>query len=428
MNSLLWVLYLLGTVQGVMLSVALLSSRDERRIANRYLGLLTLLFSVALADYVLDYVGLTASYPWVRTLQWPKEFFYGPLIYFYVRELSVPNPPQLQGREWLHFVPAGLHVIISWMLLTLSGERQLGILTDAPEAGDEWLWMIFGPIEQTVTMSVIMLYLFISLRLLRAHSRRVLETYSYTEKLSLDWLRHLIIGLISIYLIWVLQVFSPTTFWEDALHAALGLGFVVLIYSMGYKGLRQPRIFHLDLSVPLEPLSRSSLSAVMNGVEPVATTNEVSASGGDGKIDRLGEDLDESPAASFADNKYANSPLSTELSQALLEELKTVMASERPYLDNQLTLLKLAAMLNISAHYLSQVINQQLQMNFFDFINGHRIESSLAMLQQADETGMTVLDIAMASGFNSKSAFYSAFKKHQGVTPGEYRKRIASAC
>ncbi len=407
-----------------MLSVALLSSHDERRRANRYLGLLTLLFSVALADYVLDYVGLTATYPWARTLQWPKEFFYGPLIYFYVRELSLPNPPQLRGRQWLHFVPAGLHVIISWSLLTLSGERQLGILTDAPRVGDKWLWMIFGPIEQTVTMLVILLYLFISLKLLRAHARRVLETYSYTDKLSLDWLRHLIIGLISIYLIWVLQLLSPTSFWEEVLQAVLGLGFVVLIYSMGYKGLRQPHIFHLDLSVPAV---RSSTSAVVTGAGQPAV-NEAGAGELDGGIGRAEKTRAESAASSSADNKYSNSPLSMELSQALLEELKALMLSERPYLDNQLTLPQLAAMLNISAHYLSQVINQQLQMNFFDFINGHRIESSLAMLQQADETGMTVLDIAMASGFNSKSAFYSAFKKHQGVTPGEYRKRLASAC
>ena len=413
-----------------MLSVVLLSSHDERRRANRYLGLLTLLFSVALADYVLDYVGLTATYPWVRTLQWPKEFFYGPLIYFYVRELAMPNPPQLRGRQWLHFVPAGLHVIISWSLLTLSGARQLGILTDAPRVGDEWLWMIFGPIEQTVTMLVILFYLFISLKLLRAHARRVLETYSYTDKLSLDWLRHLIIGLISIYLIWVLQLFSPTSFWENMLQAVLGLGFVVLIYSMGYKGLRQPHIFHLDLSAPLEPAVRSSSSAAVSGTgagQP-AVTNDVGAGELGGGIGREEKTPDESAASSPADNKYTNSPLSMELSQALLEELKALMLSERPYLDNQLTLPQLAAMLNISAHYLSQVINQQLQMNFFDFINGHRIESSLVMLQQADETGMTVLDIAMASGFNSKSAFYSAFKKHQGVTPGEYRKRLASAC
>jgi AraC-like DNA-binding protein len=410
-----------------MLSMALLSSRDERRRANRYLGLLTLLFSVALANYVLDYVGLTATYPWVRTLQWPKEFFYGPLIYFYVRELSVPNPSQLRGQQWLHFVPAGLHVMISWSLLSLSGERQLGILTGAPAVGDEWLWMIFGPIEQTVTMLVILLYLFISLKLLRAHTWRVLETYSYTEKLSLDWLRHLIIGLISIYLIWVLQVFSPATFWKHALDAVLGLGFVVLIYSMGYKGLRQPRIFHLDLSAPLEPSVRSSSSVVVNGTEAkqVAATHEASDSELVGGIENTRKALDESASE---DNKYSNSPLSMELSQALLEELKALMAFERPYLDSQLTLPQLAAKLHISAHYLSQVINQQLQMNFFDFINGHRIESSLAMLQRADESGMTVLDIAMASGFNSKSAFYSAFKKHQGVTPGEYRKRMTSAC
>ena len=61
-------------------------------------------------------------------------------------------------------------------------------------------------------------------------------------------------------------------------------------------------------------------------------------------------------------------------------------------------------------------------MNFFDFINSYRIEMAKELIINPLPHTRTILDIAMESAFNSKSAFYSAFKKQTGITPAEFKK------
>ncbi len=126
--SVIPVLYLLGAAHGVFLAVALLTSKGGPRRANCYLGCYTLVFVCALFDYFLDDTGLVYQYVFARTLLWPKEFLYGVLIYFYTRELTQPAQFLITRRQWLHFVPAILHVLVTWPLLTMDSPFQLRIL------------------------------------------------------------------------------------------------------------------------------------------------------------------------------------------------------------------------------------------------------------------------------------------------------------
>jgi AraC-like DNA-binding protein len=103
------------------------------------------------------------------------------------------------------------------------------------------------------------------------------------------------------------------------------------------------------------------------------------------------------------------------------------MNKERPYLESQLTLPQLAQQLGISPNYLSQVINEQLQKNFFDFINEYRVAEAKSKLTADSTTKGSIADVAYDSGFNSKSAFYTAFKKHVGMTPSEFRASASRA-
>ena len=98
------------------------------------------------------------------------------------------------------------------------------------------------------------------------------------------------------------------------------------------------------------------------------------------------------------------------------------MESEQPYLDDRLTMPQLAARFDLSPNYLSQIINEQLHKNFFDFVNHYRIEKAKRRLVETLEGTSNVLTIAFAVGFNSKSAFYTAFKKHTQMTPSQFRK------
>jgi AraC-like DNA-binding protein len=105
-----------------------------------------------------------------------------------------------------------------------------------------------------------------------------------------------------------------------------------------------------------------------------------------------------------------------------LKNLLKFMETEKPYLDDKLTLQKLAKQIDIPEKQLSGLINQHTGKHFFDFINEFRINKAKAILK--DQPQLTVLEVLYEVGFNSKSSFYTAFKKETGVTPTDYRKSI----
>lgn len=95
--------------------------------------------------------------------------------------------------------------------------------------------------------------------------------------------------------------------------------------------------------------------------------------------------------------------------------------NERPYLEPDLTLPKLAKNLKVPHHHLSQVINEVYGQNFFDFINKYRVEEVKNKIVDPKFNKYTLLGIAYESGFNSKSAFNRVFKKFTNKTPSEFR-------
>jgi AraC-like DNA-binding protein len=120
--------------------------------------------------------------------------------------------------------------------------------------------------------------------------------------------------------------------------------------------------------------------------------------------------------------KYEKSPVTKEESLEYLNRLKDFMLEEKPYLEPELTINDLASRMNVSAKTLSQVINENMKQNFFDFINSYRIAEAKKILSDL-ETKITVLEILYSVGFNSKSAFNSAFRRQTGITPTEFRRQ-----
>lgn len=103
-----------------------------------------------------------------------------------------------------------------------------------------------------------------------------------------------------------------------------------------------------------------------------------------------------------------------------LKNLLNFMDMEKSYLDDKLTLQKLAEQMSMPEKQLSLLINKHTGKHFFDFINEFRINYAKALLK--DQPQLTVQEVLYEVGFNSKSSFYTAFKKETGVTPTDYRK------
>lgn len=110
----------------------------------------------------------------------------------------------------------------------------------------------------------------------------------------------------------------------------------------------------------------------------------------------------------------------------LVRALNNAMQEDHIYLDESLTVAKLAAALGVAEHRLRALINHQLGFsNFSTYVNSVRVSAVMQALAQPENADVPVLTIAYQHGFNSLPPFNRAFKKLTGVTPTEYRKNIA---
>ncbi|MCG7872868.1 MAG: helix-turn-helix domain-containing protein [Candidatus Thiodiazotropha lotti] len=392
---------LLGAVQGMFLALALINAKSGLPVAHRLLAMLTLTFSLDLWMAFLHQSGYIANYPRLLVIDTNIDFLFGPLTYLYVTALTARSGFRFTLRQWRHFLPFLLGFAILIPLLLLDQQQLQSLLNSQGEQQDsDILWaglaMILVGVLSILQMA---LYLGLSIKRLLQHQKSIEDQFSFLERINLAWLKNLLLALVALYLFYLADVFLADllAFPEEV----IGIHFlmiVLVIYSMGYLGLRQPAIFtQQDRSDP--KTDRQSLDAQAN--QTGATLNDTDPS--------------------QSQPKYQRSALDSETSQLLFEELQNHMDEQRTYLDSKLTLPQLATQLSISPNYLSQVINEQAGCNFFDFINRYRVEEAQRHLT-AESAQMNILGIALDAGFNSKSAFYTAFKRHTGQTPSEYRK------
>lgn len=124
--------------------------------------------------------------------------------------------------------------------------------------------------------------------------------------------------------------------------------------------------------------------------------------------------------------KYKKSTLSKKQAELIKKELNTYMASEKLYLNSKLTLSDLAESVNVSTNQLSQLLNEHIGKNFYDYVNTYRIEYFLELMNKPEYKNFTILAVAYESGFNSKTTFNLFFKKSIGTTPSDYYKTIDS--
>ncbi|MDA9528864.1 helix-turn-helix domain-containing protein [Bradyrhizobium sp. CCBAU 25338] len=114
--------------------------------------------------------------------------------------------------------------------------------------------------------------------------------------------------------------------------------------------------------------------------------------------------------------------------QKLIDALMRLMADERVYRQENITIGALAGRLKIPEYRLRRLINQRLgYRNFNVFLNNHRIEEAKAALADPTQAEVPVITIAMDAGFQSLGPFNRAFKAVTGVTPTEYRRLKVNA-
>jgi len=390
--NLLSILTLLGAAQGLFLALALLNTKGGDFTAHRILALFTLVLSMDLAEEFLYQTGFFESLPDLLHVLAPIDLLYGPLIYLYVLQLTTPVGFASAKKSYRHFLPVPLGIVLLLPFFLMDGSAKLEFTETLRKGGvmendvpHELLIQLGFTLFMLAMIVQLGLYLVLSIRKLIVHSRVIKGEYSDIDRINLAWLRNLLVGLTCIYLLYLGDQLFPDLLGMNILSDLTTVIVVVLIYTMGYLGLRQPVIF--------TQVFKSQQTAIEES-----------------------NDLEE--------EKYRRSGLDKDTSLVFLDELTGHMEAKKPYLVGDLVLHQLAQQLGISANYLSQVINEQLNVNFYDFINGYRVEEAKRLIRDAGQEKINILNIALDSGFNSKSAFYTAFKKATSMTPTQYRNSL----
>jgi len=123
------------------------------------------------------------------------------------------------------------------------------------------------------------------------------------------------------------------------------------------------------------------------------------------------------PYSIVSKQKYGRKKI--ENANELIAQLNTIMEEEKLYKNSLLKLPALAAKLNVLPHTLSQLLNEELKKGFSQYLNEYRIAEACAIIKE--DNGSNFESIGYDVGYNSKSTFYSAFKKITGTTPAKFK-------
>jgi len=355
----------------LILAIFLFMAKSERQFSNRlFAGFLTLL-AIDVSGWMIASTYLAGS--WLDALRFIIVFLQMPFFVGFIAATCFSDM-RITARDALHGLP-----FLFALILILPGNQ----LTFIGNGND--------PISKTFLTTHEMRVIYISLNIqyylymataviiLYRFRKIFLQYYTDVRSKTFVWLSQLVVISLLANTLAQVKSFAAISGWTQTLsHLQIAVSLVILtiVTWFTFKALLQPELF------------RSIDKTLMR----VATlTRQHSLAGNDRQ----------SPNAETT-------------------RLRTHMDYAKPYLDSTLTLPSLAQQLNVPTHELSELINRDLGVNFFDFVNDYRIIRAQEILR-TDHT-KTVLEILYEVGFNSKSSFNTAFRKYTGTTPTSYRK------
>ncbi len=372
-------LFIAGIIQALFFCVLLIARKGFRSpafyLATILLGLsfslfLNCLYAGGLIVKMPDLIGLDTSFP----------FLYGPLLYFYTL-FMLETHRRFTARDLPHFLPFLVYLIYVFITFySRDGQSKLEFLHMIRHSALPPDLIISNYLK---IIQALIYILFIRKRISR-HQNYLKDRFSSLDQMTLNWMSRLSGGMGLVYLIklcgFVLS--GPLSVSPGRIESFTDIAIVLFIYLIAFEAFRQPEIFR-------------------------------------------SETLAESGIPESKNLKYTGSSLSSEDGRQLANRIRSLMTEQQLFLQNELSLRDLAIRLNVNSKYISQVINEQLGKNFFTFINEYRIEEVKRKLADRNFGHLSILGIALDSGFNSKSSFNSIFKQSTGQTPSQYLQTLS---
>lgn len=216
------------------------------------------------------------------------------------------------------------------------------------------------------------MYLLLSLRLLYRYRELLKDSLSFFKRINLAWLEFIIYVQTIILIVALVEGFIQLSEYAEFLIILIYILTLILINCFYYLGLKHVSRF--------TGISETSI---------------------------------ESPSIS----EYSISP---ELTKEFLAKLNNYIETDKPYLEYDISLSEMASATGISSRNLSYLINKEFGKNFYEFINGYRIEEAKKLLVAGT---IPIKEVMFESGFSNKATFNTIFRKYLNTTPTQYRAK-----
>ena len=360
----------IGSVQGIVYSIILFKSTDYNKTANRILATILLLLSYRLLVQILRLFGLGYYDGWYYIMI-DLSWIHGALIYFYTKAQTQPNVT-FSRKHWIHFLPVVLQVIFSIFV------RLQNLYWDGTRESLSWL----GYYGYVVWMNNSTIYIIASALIIfyTYKSKKVLNSIDQSFEIpaiKLNWIKRIINSFLVYFLIVLVVLLVDLAIFKSANDGSYYY-FTRFYYYPFFIGMAA-----LTYWIGLEGFSRRN--------DP-----EIS----------IKHTVDSKDLKKFRD---------------IVKKLQQAMVKDELYKNPELSLNSLAEELGLKPYLISKSLSVVCGKRFNDFVNEYRVKEVQRLLEDTNNSKYTLLSLAMASGFNSKSSFNRSVKKQLGISPSDLR-------
>lgn len=318
---------------------------------------------------------------WVSTssllalLGFPLAMLHMPIFYLNLRELMGFKRASAL-TVFLHVLPYSvyaLYLIWFWLTEPVGLEIRAGFL-DFPDQVPS-IMRGFNGIPIAISGGF---YVVLSMLALKDYEKAIPAYYANLEGVDLLWIKRLVqfIGLLFLIIFLVITLGSTFDLFASR-YVFRWVSFTLTLFTVyyGYRYLKQVELF----------LQQKAAPPIVNG------------------------------------NKYAKSSLSIPEMQRIEQAIIQTLHVDQLYLDEDLTLMKLADQLGESSQKVSETLNRQMNTSFYNLVNRFRVERAKLLLLDPKAAHFSIEGIAYECGFKSRSTFFKFFKQQLGTTPSAYK-------
>lgn len=367
---------LIGVFEGIFLA-ALLYTKKKRTISDFILASFFLVFAInILLSYIEAYNRQNGfPYPAFIFTAAPFLLLHGAILWLYIKSLTDQYFRLKPIYLWALLPFVAMVVDQSLNVYGLPTQQRIDFVTS-----ETFKKTLSYPFFLLLIALTPIFYFSLGIKLIKGYKSKIESYFSQTSGIDLKWLNLILISWISLCIIinsfFVIDLFIPIAPFGLMQFVSFVIAAVYVVF-IGFYGLRQDNIF-LTRTINLN-LEKTIVHQPDSYSKPL----------------KEGE-------------------------KAFIQSLLKYMSEQKPYLQPEITLKGLSDELNISSEYLSEIINTDLNKNFFDFINYYRIEEFKNQCKNDKNKHLNIIGIAFNCGFNSKATFNRVFKKATGLTPSEY--------